>query len=167
LDGEKRSHGGTVASDDEARLVEKLRKIETLFARSTVPGERAAAESALERIRDRLRQLEKAERPVEFRFSFPDGWSKSLFIALLRRYGLKPYRYGGQRRTTVMARVTTSFVNEVLWPEFRELNATLQEHLDSVTQRIIRSAIHGDPTEAEERPGEAPRAAEQGSLSLE
>ncbi len=156
-----------MASDDEARLLEKLRKIEALFARSATSGERAAAESALDRIRERLRQSEKAERPVEFRFSFPDGWSRSLFVALLRRYGLEPYRYRGQRRTTVMARVTKSFVSEVLWPEFRELNATLRDHLDGVTQRIIRSAIHADAAEAEERPEEAPPAAKQGVLSLE
>jgi hypothetical protein len=156
-----------VASDDEARLIEKLRKIETLFARSTVAGERAAAESARDRIRERLRQLEKAEQPIEVRFSFPDAWSKSLFIALARRYGLEPYRYRGQRRTTLMARVTRSFVNEVLWPEFRELNATLHEHLDSVTRRIIESAIHGDATDAEERAGEAPGAQRRAVLSLE
>src|SRR5438094_10596838 len=93
-----------VSSDEESRLIEKLRKIEILFARTTNPGERQAAESALERIRQRLTELEKAERPVEFRFSLVDGWSKSLFIALLRRYGLKPYRYTGQRRTTVMVK---------------------------------------------------------------
>ena len=48
-----------VSSDEESRLIEKLRKIETLFARTTNPGERQAAESALERIRRRLNELEK------------------------------------------------------------------------------------------------------------
>jgi hypothetical protein len=156
-----------MASDDEARLLEKIRKIEALFARSATTGERAAAESALDRIRERLRQTEKTERPIEFRFSFPDAWSRSLFIALLRRYGLEPYRYRGQRRTTVMTRASSSFVKEILWPEFRELNATLRAHLDSVTQRIIQSAIHANATEAEERAEEAPAAARQGVLSLE
>src|SRR5437870_11936272 len=89
-----------VSSDEESRLIEKLRKIETLFARTTNPGERQAAESALERIRRRLDELEQTEQPVEFRFSLQDGWSKSLLVALLRRSGLKLYRYAGQRRTT-------------------------------------------------------------------
>jgi hypothetical protein len=153
-----------VSAAEEARLVEKLRKIELLFARTDVAGERAAAESALERIRERLDQLEQTEPPVEFRFSLPDAWSKSLFLALLRRYGLEPYRYRGQRRTTVMVRVTRAFADQVLWPEFRELDATLREHLDSVTRRIIATAIHGDARDAEERPGEAPRALEPGAL---
>lgn len=158
----------TSDSADERRLIEKLRKIETLFARTTNPGERQAAEGALERIRRRLRELEKAERPVEFRFSLPDPWSKSLFIALLCRYGLKPYRYAGQRRTTVTVRVSASFVDEVLWPEFREINATLRAHLDSVTNRIIRQAIHGDDTDIEERPGQEPTGNEEkGELRLE
>ncbi len=150
---------------EEARLVEKLRKIERLFARTDVAGERAAAESALERIRERLDQLERIEAPVEFRFSLPDAWSKSLFLALLRRYGLAPYRYRGQRRTTVMVRVTRTFADQVLWPEFRELDATLREHLDSVTRRIIATAIHGDVRDAEERPGEEPRELAPGVLT--
>lgn len=149
-------------SDEEARLVEKLQKIETLFAQTPVAGERAAAESARERIRERLRQIEKTEPAIEFRFSLPDAWSKALFLALLRRYELAPYRYRGQRRTTVMVRVTRTFVNQVLWPEFRQLNETLRHHLDSVTQRIIGTAIHRDRSEAEERSGEAPLVLESG-----
>ncbi len=144
--------------EEEVRLIEKLRKIEALFARATSAGERAAAESARDRIRGRLEQLEKSERAVEYRFSLPDGWSKSLFIALLRRYGIEPYRYSGQRRTTVMARVTRTFAEEVLWPEFRELNATLRAHLESVTTRVIAQAIHGDQADAEERSGQEPKA---------
>jgi hypothetical protein len=146
-----------VHDEEEQRLVEKLRKIEALFARATNSGERAAAESARDRIRARLEQLEQSERPVEYRFSLPDGWSKSLFIALLRRYGIEPYRYSGQRRTTVMARVTRTFAEEVLWPEFEELNGTLRAHLESVTKRVIAQAIHGDQGDAEERPGPEPK----------
>jgi len=151
--------------EEEQRLIEKLRKIEALFARATSAGERAAAESARDRIRGRLEQLEKAERAVEYRFSLPDGWSKSLFMALLRRYGIKPYRYSGQRRTTVMARVTRTFANDVLWPEFQQLNESLRAHLESVTKRVITQAIHGDQADAEERPGQEPEArARQGFL---
>ena len=146
--------------EEEARLVEKLRKIEALFARATNAGERAAAESARDRIRERIEQLERSERAIEYRFSLPDVWSKSLFVALLRRYGIEPYRYAGQRRTTVMARVTRTFADEVLWPEYQQLDATLRAHLESVTKRVIAQAIHGDQADAEERPGQASGARE-------
>jgi hypothetical protein len=156
-----------VNTDDEVRLIEKLQKIEMLFARSSFPGEQAAAESAADRIRQRIRQLEKAEATIEWRFSLPDTWSKALFIALLRRYNLRPYRYRGQRRTTVMVKVTASFVNESLWPEFQELNATLRAHLDSVTNDIIKRAIHASDAEVEERTEqEADASGGQGALSL-
>jgi hypothetical protein len=145
-----------VDSDEEERLVERLRKIEALFARTTYPGERQAAQSALERIRRRLQELERVEQPVEFRFSLPDGWSQSLFVALLCRYGLKPYRYTRQHRTTVTVKVAASFVDEVLWPEFQKLNTTLRSHLDSVTKRIIEQAIHGGDIDIKERPGQEP-----------
>ena len=154
--------------DEEKYLIEKLRKIEQLFARSPFPGEQAAAESAAERIRLRIRQLEKTERTIEFRFSMSDSWSKALFIALLRRYSLSPYRYSGQRRTTVMVRVTASFVNEVLWPEFQELNATLRAHLDSVTSNIIKRAIHSNDADVEERSQQSANMSDaQSTLSLD
>jgi len=153
---------------EEERLIEKLRKIEALFARATSAGERTAAENARDRIRQRLEQLEKSERVIEYRFSLPDAWSKSLFIALLRRYGIDPYRYSGQRRTTVMARVTRTFADEVLWPEYQQLNAMLRAHLESITKRVIAQAIHGDQADAEERPGQGPKARlPQGFLGTE
>jgi len=81
--------------DEERRLVEKLRKIEALFARPGSDGERLAAESARERIRQRLARLERAEPPVEIRFSLPDDWSRALFLALLRRSRSGPYAMPG------------------------------------------------------------------------
>jgi hypothetical protein len=61
--------------------------------------------------------------PLEFRFSLADQWSRHLFVALMRRYGIQPYRYSRQRRTTVMARLSRSFLNDTLWPEFLKLQA--------------------------------------------
>lgn len=71
-------------------------------------------------------------------------------MALCRRYGIKPYRYRGQRRTTLMARVSRRFVDETLWPEYEQLSAVLRRHLDEVTHRIITAAIHQDVSEATE-----------------
>lgn len=142
-----------MSPDSEERLIEKLRKIDALFCGATTNGERMAAASARERIRQRLDTLEDSERVEEYQFSMPDGWSRALFVALLRRHGLNPYRYRRQRRTTVMVQVLPSFVDEVLWPEFQELNRTLRAHLDAVTERVVREAIHGDASDLEERAG--------------
>lgn len=99
----------------EQLLVAKLQRIEALYARAGSEGERVAAERARERIQARLAELAAEEPPVEFRFSLADQWSRHLFVALLRRYGIQPYRYSRQRRTTVMARLSDSFVNESKW----------------------------------------------------
>src|ERR1700730_18462922 len=76
----------------ESQLREKLRKIEALFAGAGTTGERLAAEAALERVRARLTELGHKDSPVEMQFSMPDQWSRHLFLALCRRYGLSPYR---------------------------------------------------------------------------
>jgi len=134
----------------ELHLREKLRKIEALFAGAGTAGERDAAEAALQRVRARLVELERKDLPVEMQFSLGDQWSRKLFLALCRRYGLKPYRLYRQRVTTVMLKVPRAFVDQVLWPEFQELDAALAQYLNEVTNRIIRDEVHRDTSEAAE-----------------
>lgn len=136
--------------DGESQLREKLRKIEALYAGAGTEGERSAAAAALERVRQRLKELGGRQRAEEFQFSMPDQWSRRLFVALARRYGLEPYRYRRQRLTTVVLRVPRDFLNQVLWPEFQELNAALRAYLNEVTLRVIREEVHGDASEAGE-----------------
>lgn len=136
--------------DEYQAVLERLRKIEALFAGAATPGERSAAEAARERIRERLRTFERTEKAEEWRFSLDNQWSRKLFVALARRYGLKPYRRSGQRRTTVMLSAPRGFVEDTLIPEFRELNRVLLEHLDSLAAEIIESSLASDTSEAEE-----------------
>jgi hypothetical protein len=146
---------------EEQRLIEKLQRIEALFADAAAPpGERTAAALALDRIRSRLREQQQTEPPVEFSFKLQDRWSHKLMVALLRRYQIRPYRYRGQRYTTIMARVPTRFVHEVLWPEFEELNATLASFLNEVTDRVIAQGIHSDTAEVEVAAEQIPLNAE-------
>lgn len=134
---------------DESALIEKLRRIETLHAGATTPGEKDAADRAKRRILERLAEWEKTDPPVEFRFSLGDLWSRKVFVALLRRYGITPYRYKRQRYTTVMARVSSRFVDETLWPEFQELSSTLESYLSEVTERVVSQVLHQDSSEAD------------------
>ena len=88
-------------------------------------------------------------------------------MALLRRYGITPYRYRGQRRTTVMARVSRACVDETLWPELQELQSTLAAYFDALTDRVIEQALEVKAGEAEERgenPPPLPPQEHQGSL---
>lgn len=136
---------------DEKQLIEKLRLVEALFEGTSSEGEREAAANALSRIRGRLEQLRQSDPPIEYRFRLENMWARRLFVALLRRYGLSPYRYSGQRYTTVMAWVPKSFVDETLWPEFEQLNEVLRSYLEATTERVIRQGVHEDSSEAEVR----------------
>ena len=146
----------------EQNLIDKLRKVEALHAGAASDGERDAAAHAMERIRERLHRLEAVDPPIEYRFTLQDAWSRKLFMALLRRYGINPYRYAGQRRTTVMARISKGFVDEILWPEFEELSHELRLYLDQVTERVIAAGVFADQSEPEERPQNKSLPAPQG-----
>ncbi len=138
---------------NEDDLIRKLSSIEALFAGAKTPGERVAADLAKERIRARLKEFEQRDPPIEYRFTLSSMWSKKLFVALLRRYDIRPYRYKRQRHTTVMARVSVSFVEDMLWPEFVELDKALHAHLDEITNRVIRESIFAGDAEPEIRQG--------------
>lgn len=140
---------------DERQLIEKLRRIEALFSRPGTEGERDAAARARDRILERLRDCAPPETfsresttrepAVEYRFSLADPWSQRLLYALLRHHGIAPYRRRGQRRNIITARVPRSFVDEVLWPQFREFERELRDYFDQCTQRIIDQALRASP----------------------
>jgi hypothetical protein len=134
---------------DERALIDKLKKIEALFAGTPETGEKLAALEAADRIKERLEFIKKTDAPIEYTFRLTNMWSQRLFSALLRRYGIKPYRYSRQKYTTVMARVPVTFVDTVLWPEFQKLDEILREYVDDITNRIISENIYPHNPEAE------------------
>jgi hypothetical protein len=139
--------------DEYARLIEKLRRIEALHAGATTPGERVAAAEAGRRVTDRLAGMKPPTPPKEYHFSMENQWSRKLFLALLRRHGVNPYRYYRQRYTTVMARVTDQQADS-LWREFQAMNDALKSHLDTLAEKIISEAVGADTSEAEEMPAQ-------------
>lgn len=142
----------------EQQLREKLRKITALFEGATTAGERQAAAAAIERIRQALRAASvKPEPPPEFKFTMTDHWQRRLFTALCRRYGIEPYRYKGQRLTTVQIRAPQFFVDRTLWPEFVELQKAMHAYFNAITEPIIRDEIFGDAGEARQRGERGPR----------
>jgi hypothetical protein len=67
--------------------------VEALYFGATTAGERDAAEAAAERLKAKLEEASRHDPPIEMKFSLPDEWSVRLFIALCRRYGVRPFRY--------------------------------------------------------------------------
>jgi hypothetical protein len=111
-----------------------------------LPSRRAA-----ERIRARLAELRGCQQDIELHYRLPDPWKRKLFVALCRRYGLKPFREPGRRQTTVQLRAPKAFHERTLWPEFVALCDELHAHLDELTTRVIREAIDEDVSEPAEQ----------------
>lgn len=142
----------------EHDLREKLKKIEALFSSTNISGEKYAAAEAIKRIKEKLTKFEKEESALEYRFSLPDRWSRQLFIALCRRYGLKPYRHYGQRQSSIMLKAPKTFINDILSPEFQALNGALVAYLNEITEKLIKEEIYHDisePTDIKAIPAES------------
>lgn len=129
-------------------IIDKIRKVEALYAGSEVDGETSAAAEALARLNARLAEV--PEEKIEYKISLPDPWKRQLFLALVRRHGLTPYRQYRQRYSTVMVRATSAHMDKMLWPEYQELSKLLNAYLNEATRDIITRAVHGDVSEASE-----------------
>ena len=57
-----------------------------------------------------------------------------------------------------MLRAPRGFVDQVLWPEFSELDRALQAYLHEVTLRVIREDVYADASEAREVPAALPQS---------
>src|SRR5258707_5114625 len=129
----------TASPPMESQLREKLRKIEALFAGAGTSGERLAAEAALERVRARLAELGRQDPSIEMQFSMPDQWSRHLFLALCRRYSMRPYRYYRLRSNTIIGRAPKRFLVPVLSPDYYLLDMAQPAHIHPSTHRGTRS----------------------------
>ena len=121
----------------ERSLIEKLLKIEALYSGAKTPGEKNSALKAKERILKKIEEAGSIDPPVEYKFTLTSDWSVRVFVALLNRYGIKAYRRPRQRRTTVLARVSVSFVEKTLWPEYEEIQEEIDNYFDAKIDDIV------------------------------
>ena len=130
---------------DDEELRAKLAKVEALFRRAGSPGERTAAAAAMERLHGRLAGPGGSREPeVELQFSLPDAWSVSLFVAVCRKHGVRPYRYRRQRRTSVVVSAREREFNRVVWPEYSRLQTELESYFEDVTDHLISRVMGSD-----------------------
>lgn len=122
-------------------ILEKIRKVEALIERAATEGEWQSAMRAKERL---LKTKEDTE--IEYNITMEDMWQKHLFVAICHKYSLKTYRYHRQKHTTTMVRVSKSFIDGVVWPEFLKFREILGKLVDEVTEDII-SKIHENEEE--------------------
>ena len=141
--------GGLDGATIEERLRERLQEVPL---QGVADGERAAAGAAIAGLAERFVALGCEDPPQEMLFGMPDPWSVMLFIALCRRYGLRPYRHPGQRQTTIMVRAPRRFFEAVVWTPFQDLHCALQRHLQETSLELIRTVVHPDTSDAAVQP---------------
>jgi hypothetical protein len=123
------------------KLLEKIKKIESLIEGAKSEGEKNAAQSAKERILKKYPELETHKDTIEYSLYTPGNWHKKLLIALCRKYGIKPYRYYRQKHTTVMIKANKDFIDKVLWNEYLDYSKHLEELVEEITDDLI-AKIH-------------------------
>jgi hypothetical protein len=65
-------------------------------------------------------------------------------VAFCRRCRLRPFRRYRQRTSAVQVIAPEAFPRGTLRPDFEAVSAELAKHLDAITDRVVREAIHGD-----------------------
>lgn len=121
---------------NELVLSNKIKEIE-----KNILGASGSNDEILQIAKKRIYEYEKIDKAKEYQFSVGDKYSKKLFVAIARRYGLRPYRLKRQKHTTVMLKVSKRFVDDILWPEFMILCSELDFYLEHVANEIIRLSV--------------------------
>lgn len=122
----------------ESDLLRKLAAIEALLGGATSSGERDAARAARERIEAKLGAL--PANCQDWYFTLNEAWSRKLFGAMAKKYGLETFRYKGQRRTSLVIHTTPDKKNE-LWKQFLAAHLAMTTHIDELAERLIRQAL--------------------------
>jgi hypothetical protein len=138
----------------EDQLRDKLEKVEALYFGAATLGDKDAAKAAMARPKTKLEEMGRQDTPVEMQFSMPDPWAYRLFVELCRRYGIQPYRYPRQRRTTIMVRAPRGFFDVVVWRQFSDMHTDLWLHFEETTDQLIRTVVHYDTSDAETVPAQ-------------
>jgi hypothetical protein len=156
------------SAHDIEDLVARLKKVQALYNAPATEGERAAAAAAAMRLQERLKEATGAAqagqashagqasgasegRTQEFQIRIDDAWSRKLFIGIARHHGVHPYRYRGQRRTTLVVRTTEHRIDRIIMPHYREAVAVLRDHFDAIADRVIRETLGQATDDTEER----------------
>jgi hypothetical protein len=84
---------------------------------------------------DGARTLEVVEGEFEQRYGVGNDYGRTLFIAVCRVHGVRPYRRPRLQRTTVCVRATLS-KHDALWRQFLECSRQLGSRLAEVTDQF-------------------------------
>jgi hypothetical protein len=107
----------------------------------------ASSEEAKAAIAARYKALH-TDQLKEYQCSLKTEWEQVVFQSLLKRYGIKAYRYRKQRRTTVLIRVSEPFMNDLLWPIFRDVMFKVRIRFSEVLRGFLPSIAAGPFTTA-------------------
>jgi len=127
-------------------ILERIKKVEALISWAKSDWEKNAAMAAKERIFKKYPELDIKNNIVEYTIKTQDSWHKKLFVAICRKYNIKPYRYYRQKYTTVMIKINEVFLHEILWKEYLEYSEILEELISWITDEVINK-IHKEENE--------------------
>jgi hypothetical protein len=125
----------------EQVLVDSFHSIELKHSGLTEGG--AANEQPADRIRARVQEAATATDIQEMQCSTKYDWDALVLHALLKRYGIKPYRYRKQRRSTILVRVSRKVMHEVVWPIYCDVTAALAARFTTVTTSLLPAIAAG------------------------
>ncbi len=119
----------------EQDLIKAFQRVE--MRRAGISLSDAHEEQARQHIIAQWKGSRHAPDVQEFHCPMKNEWEQLLFHGLLKRYGIRPYRYRKQRNSTIMIRVSKRFLHECLWPMFNELSLDLQQRFNAIVKTLL------------------------------
>ncbi len=142
----------------EHDLVMRMRQVEADLAPAPTPlADGQPGPDARQRIAMRREAIEQTDPPMEHHFQVKDAAERRLLAALLRRYGLTPYRYPRQGENDLMVRMSLSFEDELLHPIRAALQREWAAFRLAAMERVAAEALHWDTSDPGRSVDDVPR----------
>ncbi len=147
---------------NEQDLVSKLLAVEARLAPPVIDDEAEAAPDPRTRILQRREAIERTDPPIEHHFQIKEPHQRRVFTALLRRYGLVPYRYPRQSERDVMVQLSMAFESQLLAPIHAEMKAEVAAFFVASMERVAGQALYWDTSDAGQATDDVPRSYRRG-----
>ena len=113
--------------------LDKLYKVEIAMTFSDEEEEMCPVLAELKKMRAQTRVVGPI---VEHVLHFENTYWKNLFVAICKRFELKPFRYSNQKPTTMVVHVSDTLMTEELWPSFKRCERICNEFKEQFIHNI-------------------------------
>lgn len=96
----------------------------------------------MEPFKKKLKDISHLEEIYEIIVNTKTDWNRQIFLALCEKYNLEPYRYKGEKKTTIKLETTMDFMENILWPDYKKFTKIYHKSMEDILKKCIEKILY-------------------------